>query len=114
MLISRDDLHNKYYAALRLDPLSVAAIAAAVYFFDLRTLAALVCAACVHELGHIVCLRLFGLRLAGFRAETQGLCIEYTGSDYDVLRGVDVSEHQLDIDWKQVAASGVLPHAAAE
>ena len=33
--------------------------------------------------------------------------IEYTGSDYDVLRGVDVSEHQLDIDWKQVAASGV-------
>lgn len=80
MLISRDDLHNKYYAALRLDPLSVAAIAAAVYFFDLRTLGALVCAACVHELGHIVCLRLFGLKLAGFRAETQGLCIEYTGS----------------------------------
>ena len=33
--------------------------------------------------------------------------IEYTESDYDVLRGVDVSEHQLDIDWKQVAASGV-------
>lgn len=33
--------------------------------------------------------------------------IEYTGSDYDVLRGVDVSEHQLDIDWTQVAASGV-------
>ena len=33
--------------------------------------------------------------------------IEYTGSDYDVLRGVDVSEHQLDIDWKQVSSSGV-------
>lgn len=33
--------------------------------------------------------------------------IKYIGSDYDVLRGVDVSEHQLDIDWKQVAASGV-------
>ena len=33
--------------------------------------------------------------------------IEYTGTDYDVLRGVDVSEHQLDIDWKQVAASVV-------
>ena len=33
--------------------------------------------------------------------------IEYTGTDYDVLRGGDVSEHQLDIDWKQVAASGV-------
>ena len=33
--------------------------------------------------------------------------IEYTGSDYDVLRGVDVSEHQLDIDWSSVAQSGV-------
>ncbi len=80
MLISRDGLHNKYYAALRLDALSVAALAAAVYFFDLRTLAALVCAAAVHELGHIVCLRAFGLRLAGFRTEAQGLCIEYTGT----------------------------------
>ena len=36
-----------------------------------------------------------------------GGSIRYIGSDYDVLRGVDVSEHQLDIDWKQVAASGV-------
>ena len=33
--------------------------------------------------------------------------IRYTGSDYTVLRGVDVSEHQLDIDWPRVAASGV-------
>ena len=33
--------------------------------------------------------------------------VKYIGNDYDVLRGVDVSEHQLDIDWKQVAASGV-------
>ncbi len=80
MLISRDGLHNKYYAALRLDALSVAALAAAVYFFDLRTLAALVCAAAMHELGHIACLRVFGLRLAGFRTEAQGLCIEYTGT----------------------------------
>ena len=31
----------------------------------------------------------------------------YTGSDYQVLRGVDVSEHQHEIDWAQVAASGV-------
>ena len=38
---------------------------------------------------------------------SNGGIIEYTGSDYDVLRGVDVSEHQLDIDWKQVAASGI-------
>lgn len=38
---------------------------------------------------------------------SNGGSIVYTGSDYDVLRGIDVSEHQLDIDWKQVAASGV-------
>ena len=31
----------------------------------------------------------------------------YKGSDYRVLRGVDVSEHQHEIDWAQVAASGV-------
>ena len=31
----------------------------------------------------------------------------YTGSDYQVLRGIDVSEHQHEIDWAQVAASGV-------
>ena len=34
-------------------------------------------------------------------------CPTYTGSDYQVLRGIDVSEHQHAIDWAQVAASGV-------
>ena len=33
--------------------------------------------------------------------------IRYVGSAYTVMRGVDVSEHQQEIDWKQVAASGV-------
>lgn len=33
--------------------------------------------------------------------------IKYTGSDYEVLRGIDVSEHQLDIDWQQVAGAGI-------
>ena len=33
--------------------------------------------------------------------------VRYLGMKYDVLRGVDVSEHQMEIDWKQVAASGV-------
>lgn len=32
---------------------------------------------------------------------------QYTGSDYETLYGVDVSEHQWGIDWAQVAASGV-------
>ena len=78
--LSCNSLHNKYCAAICLDPLSVAAIAAAVYFFDFRTLAALLCAAAVHELGHAACLRAFGLKLAGFHTEGQGLCIEYAGS----------------------------------
>ena len=33
--------------------------------------------------------------------------VRYLGMKYDVLRGVDVSEHQMEIDWRQVAASGV-------
>jgi len=31
----------------------------------------------------------------------------YTGDLYDVQRGIDVSEHQWDIDWAQVAAADV-------
>lgn len=33
--------------------------------------------------------------------------IEYSGRDYAALRGIDVSEHQQDIDWAQVKESGV-------
>lgn len=33
--------------------------------------------------------------------------IIYTGDKYDVLRGIDVSEHQKEIDWKEVAGSGI-------
>ena len=33
--------------------------------------------------------------------------IRFVGEGYDVLRGVDVSEHQQTIDWGSVAASGV-------
>jgi len=36
-----------------------------------------------------------------------GSVISYLGSDYTVTRGIDVSEHQLEIDWQQVANSGV-------
>ncbi len=38
---------------------------------------------------------------------TNGTEINYIGTDYDTLRGIDVSEHQLDIDWYKVAQSGV-------
>ena len=33
--------------------------------------------------------------------------VRYLGTKYDTLRGVDVSEHQMEIDWNKVAASGV-------
>lgn len=33
--------------------------------------------------------------------------IRYLGTDYRCLRGVDVSEHQLEIDWPRVAGAGV-------
>ena len=29
--------------------------------------------------------------------------VRYLGRDYDVLRGIDVSEHQREIDWRQAA-----------
>ena len=31
----------------------------------------------------------------------------YISDEYDVLRGIDVSEHQNEIDWKKVAADGI-------
>lgn len=33
--------------------------------------------------------------------------ISYLGSDYEVLRGIDVSEHQLEIDWQQVGEADI-------
>ena len=72
-------LHNEYSALLDPDPLTVAAFGAALYFLDVRTIAALAAAAAVHELGHLICLRLLGLRIKGIRAEAQGFCIDYTG-----------------------------------
>ena len=33
--------------------------------------------------------------------------VVYTGEDYDTMLGVDVSEHQWEIDWQQVADYGV-------
>ena len=39
-------------------------------------------------------------------AEENGI-LRYLGDDYTTLRGVDVSEHQYDIDWAQVARANV-------
>ena len=43
---------------------------------------------------------------AGFFSSASG-SISYIGEDYKVLRGVDVSEHQLKIDWPQVSRAGI-------
>ena len=42
-------------------------------------LAAILAPAIVHELGHIVALRLYGLRIRRITADLRGLCIEYSG-----------------------------------
>lgn len=73
-------LHNQYKCMLDIEPCAVAAVAAAVYFFDMPALTALLAAAAVHELGHVLCLAALGVHISGFRVEAQGLCIEYSGT----------------------------------
>ena len=48
-----------------------------------------------------------GVPVSGFTAEDFGEDREYLGTDYRVTRGIDVSEHQGEIDWEAVASSGV-------
>ena len=51
-----------------------------------------------------------GVEVSGLKKEdfdTYDGKIVYTGEDYDTVLGVDVSEHQWEIDWERVAASGV-------
>ncbi len=51
-----------------------------------------------------------GLPVAAFKAEefyADGEYINYSGSDYTALRGIDVSEHQGAIDWAAVKNDGV-------
>lgn len=51
-----------------------------------------------------------GVPLSTFRAEefsADGQFIRYSGTDYTTKTGIDVSEHQLDIDWRQVKDAGV-------
>ena len=46
---------------------------------DFAQLAAVLAPLIVHELGHIITLRLFGLRITGFAADLRGFRIEYSG-----------------------------------
>ena len=62
--------------------ISVGAIllaAAAYYLCDGRDLAAVLLPMAVHELGHLIALKLLGLRINGFRVELKGFCIDYGG-----------------------------------
>lgn len=50
------------------------------------------------------------LEVSSFSAEEflrDGEYVDYTGSKYSALRGIDVSEHQLEIDWEAVRSDGV-------
>ena len=51
-----------------------------------------------------------GVPVSSFTAgqfEPDGQYIRYTGTDYTAVTGVDVSEHQRDIDWQQAADAGI-------
>lgn len=63
----------------RVSPLAVAACAAAVYFLDFYVLSALLFAVAAHELGHVACLRAFGLDIRDVSVDAGGLCIDYRG-----------------------------------
>ena len=55
-------------------------LAAVIYYTaDFSALLCVGVPVLVHELGHVVCLRLLGLRIRGFRAELRGLCMDYAG-----------------------------------
>ena len=58
---------------------AVLAAALLLFFLDTATLWAIALPVAAHELGHVLALRLAGLRIRSFRAEMKGLCIEYSG-----------------------------------
>ena len=58
---------------------AVAALALIYYLSPVDKLMAVLLPVLVHELGHILALRLLGLRICHFRVEMKGLCIGYRG-----------------------------------
>lgn len=65
--------------AVSISPLAVAVFAAAVYFLDMYVLMSLLFAVAVHELGHVLCLRVLGLNIRALSVGGGGLCIDYCG-----------------------------------
>lgn len=79
-----NELHRRYYSAVNPKPITVIAIAMAFYFLQMRVLIAVALAVIVHELGHIVVLKISGFGINGISCGVQGLCIDYQG-DGDLL-----------------------------
>jgi len=50
-----------------------------IYIGDVYTVSAIIVPVIIHELFHVACIRLLGLRIRSLRAELRGLCIEYGG-----------------------------------
>ena len=49
------------------------------YVVSIETTIAIALPVAVHELAHIIALRVFGLKVKSVRAELTGLCIDYCG-----------------------------------
>lgn len=79
MKLAKKGLHNSSARFIKMDVFFVVALASAIYFLDFFMLSAVAAAAAAHELGHILCLRLLGLRINAFHAEVRGFCIDYSG-----------------------------------
>ena len=63
----------------RISAPAVVALALIYYLSPVDKLLAVLLPVLVHELGHILALRLLGLRICHFRVEMKGLCIGYRG-----------------------------------
>ena len=63
----------------RISAPAVLALALIYYLSPVDKLLAVLFPVLVHELGHILALRLLGLRICRFRVEMKGLCIGYRG-----------------------------------
>lgn len=72
-------LREERNTPLLLAPGALLAAALLIYHTDLRSLAALLSAVLIHEAGHLLSLKLLGLRTLGLRPETTGLRIDYAG-----------------------------------
>ena len=66
---------------VRLDirPGGVLMLALLYFFGDLCILTALLGSITVHELGHVLALRIFGARVRRIRVDVTGLCMDYHG-----------------------------------